>query len=192
MELSAAKRRCDWVRPDSEIYRRYHDLEWGVATRSDRKLFEFLILEGAQAGLSWLTILKKREGYRRAFDGFDPELIAKYGRREKRALLADESIVRNRLKIDSAIINARVFLSIKDEFGLFSDYLWGHVDFRPIRNRPRSSADTPTRTPLSDKISADLKRRGMKFVGSTIIYAYLQAVGLIDDHQADCFRSQEG
>jgi len=167
---------------------RYHDREWGVPVRNDRKLFEFLVLEGAQAGLSWRTILHRREGYRRAFAGFDPERVAKFGANKVRALLRDPGIIRNRLKVRSAITNARAFLAIRRTFGTFSRYQWTFAKGLPILNRWRWSRQLPARTPLSDAFSADLKRRGFSFVGSTIIYAHMQATGMVNDHTGDCFR----
>jgi DNA-3-methyladenine glycosylase I len=170
------------------LYVRYHDGEWGVPLHDDRRLFEFLVLEGAQAGLSWFTILRKREAYRKAFGGFDPARVARYGARDVRRLLADAGIVRNRLKIESAIANARAFLAVQREFGSFDRYIWGFVDGKPIVNRRRSLRHIPPRTPLSDLISKDLKRRGFRFVGSTIVYSHMQATGMVNDHLVTCFR----
>ena len=181
--------RCPWPKTDLDIA--YHDQEWGVALHDDQKLFEFLILEGAQAGLSWSTILKKRENYRRAFDKFDPKKVARYDERKIQKLLADEGIVRNRLKIQAAIQNAKAFLAIQKEFGSFDAYLWKFVQGKPIVNSPKISADIPARTPLSDALSKDLARRGFKFVGSTICYAFMQAVGVVNDHLRSCFRHKE-
>jgi DNA-3-methyladenine glycosylase I len=183
--------RCAWGESGNEAYRRYHDEEWGVPVRDDRLLFEFLVLESAQAGLSWSTILNKRDGYARAFAGFDPARVARFNRRSVERLVGDAGIVRNRLKIESAIGNARCFLSVQEACGSFSDYLWGFVDGRPVQNRWRSQARVPASTPLSDRISKDLKERGFRFVGSTIVYAYLQAVGVVNDHIASCFRHAE-
>ena len=166
----------------------YHDQEWGVPLHDDRRLFEFLILEGAQAGLSWETILKKRENYRRAFDNFDPEKIAKYDRRKIQSLLADAGIVRNRLKIAAAVSNAAAFLAVRREFGSFDAYIWRFVGAKPKVNRWKSSRRVPAHTPHSDAMSKDLKRRGFRFVGSTICYAFMQATGMVNDHAADCFR----
>ena len=166
--------------------RRYHDEEWGVPLHDDRGLFEFLILEGAQAGLSWSTILNKRENYRKAFDRFDPRKVARYDEEKLATLLADPGIVRNRLKVRGTVTNARAFLETCDEFGSFGAYLWGWVDGTPIVNRPRSMDDVPARTDLSDRVGKDLKRRGFTFVGSTIVYAYLEAVGVVNDHLAGC------
>ena len=181
------KIRCGWAGKDP-VYVDYHDSEWGVPVHDDRKLFEFLILEGAQAGLSWITILKRRENYRKAFAGFDPEKVARFGKREIAKLLQNEGIIRNRLKIESAVKNAQAFLKIQEEFGNFSDYHWGFVDGKPIVNRFKSMKQVPAKTPLSDAFSKDLKRRGFSFVGSTIIYAHMQAVGMVNDHILACFR----
>jgi DNA-3-methyladenine glycosylase I len=177
--------RCAWASGEQSI--RYHDEEWGVPVHDDRRLFELLILEGAQAGLSWSTILNKRENYRRAFDGFDPERIARYDRRKVRQLLADAGIVRNKLKVASAIENAKAFLRVQEEFGSFDRYIWQFVGGKPRVNEWKSSR-IPAQTAESDAMSKDLKRRGFKFVGSTICYAFMQAVGMVNDHAADCFR----
>jgi DNA-3-methyladenine glycosylase I len=185
-----AKRRCGW-QGTQDLYVRYHDREWGVPLHDDRRLFEFLVLEGAQAGLSWFTILRKREAYRKAFEGFDPARVARYGARDVRRLLADAGIVRNRLKIESAVTNARAFLAVQREFGSFDRYIWGFVDGKPIVNRRRSLRHIPPHTPLSDVISKDLKRRGFRFVGSTIVYAHMQATGMVNDHLVTCFRWAE-
>jgi DNA-3-methyladenine glycosylase I len=179
--------RCGWA-GDDPLYVRYHDDEWGVPVHDDRTLFEFLLLEGAQAGLSWITILKKRENYRRAFDGFDPEKIARYRPARLRKLLADPGIVRNRLKVESAVGNARAFLEVQKEYGSFDAYLWEFVDGRPIQNRWRTLKQVPAKTAESDAMSKDLKKRGFRFVGSTICYALMQAVGMVNDHTIDCFR----
>ena len=184
------KKRCAWP-GDDPLYMDYHDREWGVPASDDRTLFEMLILEGAQAGLSWITILRKRENYRRAFDGFDPRKVARYDARKKRALLADAGIVRNRLKVDAAIGNARAFLDIVDAHGSFSDYLWDFVDGRPIVNRWKRQAQVPASTAESDALSKALKARGFKFVGTTICYSFMQAVGMVNDHLVDCFRHGE-
>ena len=181
--------RCPWAK--GEQYVEYHDVEWGVPVHDDRLLFEFLILEGAQAGLSWETILKKRENYRAAFDRFDPTVIARYGQRKRQALLANPGIVRNRLKIESAIDNARAFMAVQNGFGTFDEYIWGFVGGEPKQNRWTSMSDVPGRTPESDAMSKDLKRRGFRFVGSTICYAFMQAVGMVNDHLAECFRYAE-
>jgi DNA-3-methyladenine glycosylase I len=180
--------RCAWVNLQNELYVRYHDEEWGVPVHDDRKHFEMIVLEGAQAGLSWETILKKRENYRMAFDGFDPERIAAYDDSKERELLSNEGIVRNRLKIKSAIRNANVFLKIQHEFGTFDAYIWSFVNGEPVQNNFQSINEVPAKTELSDRIAKDLKKRGMNFVGSTIIYAYMQAVGLVNDHSNDCFK----
>jgi len=184
--VTAPPRRCAWARNPLSIA--YHDAEWGVPLCDDRKLFEFLILEGAQAGLSWDTILAKRENYRRAFDGFDPAKVARYGAAKKRRLLADAGIVRNRAKIDAAIVNARGVLALQEEFGSFERYLWKFVDGKPLQPRRKEPGEVPARTDVSDALSADLKKRGFKFVGSTILYAFMQAVGMVNDHTRDCFR----
>jgi DNA-3-methyladenine glycosylase I len=181
----ADSRRCDWAE-SSDAMRRYHDEEWGVASHDDRHLFEMLILEGAQAGLSWSTILNKRANYRQAFDGFDPARIAGYDDDRLAALLLDPGIVRNRLKVRGAVTNAQAFLETVDAHGSFASYLWEWVDDAPIVNRPRTTADLPARTELSDRMAKDLKRRGFTFVGSTIIYSFLQAVGVVDDHLVTC------
>jgi len=182
--------RCVWS-GDDPTYVSYHDLEWGVPVRDDRRLFEFLVLEGAQAGLSWITILRKRDAYRKAFSGFDPEKVARYGAREVKRLLGDAGIVRNKLKIESAIKNARAFLKVQEEVGSFSDYQWAFVEGKPLVNRFRTFKEIPPRTALSDAFSKDLKRRGFNFVGSTIIYAHMQAVGMVNDHVIDCFRHRQ-
>jgi len=179
-------KRCAWVPLDNELYVRYHDEDWGVAVHSDRKLFEMLILEGAQAGLSWSTILKKRENYRKAFDGWDFERVAGYGDKKIGELLKDAGIVRNRLKINSAVRNAKVFIEIRKEFGSFDKYLWGFVGGKVVDNKVKDVKEIQAKTELSDKISEDLKKRGMNFVGSTIIYAFMQAVGLVNDHEVGC------
>jgi DNA-3-methyladenine glycosylase I len=178
------RRRCGWARNALAIA--YHDREWGVPVRDDRRLFEFLILEGAQAGLSWDTILAKRENYRKALHGFDPRKISRYTSRKRQQLLHNPGIVRNRLKIESTVSNARAFLAVQEEFGSFSAYVWGFVGGRPIRRK--RGARVPARTALSDALSKDLKRRGFRFVGSTIVYAFMQATGLVNDHADECFR----
>ncbi len=178
--------RCSWANPDNPLYVKYHDEEWGRPVFDDRHLFEMLILEGAQAGLSWETVLKKRERYREVFDHFDVKKVSHYDEDKVRELLQDSGIIRNRLKIESAILNAKAFIEIQKEFGSFSKYLWGFVQGRPIVNNPKTVNDLPSRSDLSDKISKDLKKRGFKFVGTTIIYAYLQAVGIVQDHFVDC------
>jgi DNA-3-methyladenine glycosylase I len=178
--------RCPWAKTD--LYVQYHDAEWGVPIHDDRLLFEFLILEGAQAGLSWETILKKRENYREAFDQFVPAIVAKYGQKKKTTLLSDSGIVRNRLKIESAIQNAKMFLAVQNEFGTFDEYIWRFVGNEPKRNAWKSIKEVPAKTPESDAMSKDLKQRGFKFVGSTICYAFMQAVGMANDHLVECFR----
>jgi DNA-3-methyladenine glycosylase I len=180
------RKRCAWAGADP-AYIRYHDEEWGIPVRDDRTLFEFLILEGAQAGLSWITILRKRAAYRKAFDNFNPKRVARYDRRRIAQLLRNPGIVRNRLKIESAVTNARAFVEVQREFGCFADYLWRFVGGRPKVNRRRSAKQVPARTRESDALSDDLRRRGFRFVGSTICYAYMQAVGLVNDHTANCF-----
>ena len=179
-------KRCEWA--TSELGIVYHDEEWGVPVHDDRTLFEFLILEGAQAGLSWETSLKKRETYRSAFDGFDAEAIARYGQRKVKQLLADPGIVRNKLKVAAAIKNAEAFLATQDEFGSFDAYIWGFVEGEPIKNACRSLKELPAQTPESEAMSKDLLKRGFKFVGPTICYAFMQAVGMVNDHVVDCFR----
>ena len=186
MATMDAKPRCAWAKNPLAID--YHDREWGVPVKDDRVLFEFLILEGAQAGLSWDTILAKRERYRKVFAGFDPVKVARFDTRKKAALMLDAGIVRNRLKIDAAVTNARAFLEVQREFGRFSDWVWGFVDGRPVVNRPRRMADVPAVTPVSDALSKALKARGFRFVGSTIMYAFMQAVGMVNDHAVGCFR----
>jgi len=179
--------RCGWCAGDP-VYRAYHDREWGVPVTADRKLFEFLILEGAQAGLSWLTVLKRRQGYRRAFAGFDPAKVAAFDRARIRGLLKDPGIIRNRLKVESAVTNARAFLAVRREFGSFSRYAWSFVQGKTLVHRPKSLRDLPATSPQSDAWSRDMKRRGFRFVGSTILYAHMQATGMVDDHLLGCFR----
>lgn len=187
--MSEAKKRC-WNTTDKDMLK-YHDKEWGTPVHSDRKLFEFLILEGAQAGLNWTVIFNKREGYRKTFDNFDFNKISKYKDKDIKRLLKDAGIVRNRLKIKSAIENAKVFLEIRKEFGTFNNYIWGFVDNKPINNKFKNWHSVPDNTEISNKISEDLKRRGMSFVGSTIMYAFMQAVGMTNDHLVYCFRYKE-
>lgn len=182
--------RCGWV-TDDPLYIVYHDTEWGVPVFDDRKLFEFLILEGAQAGLSWLTVLKKRENYRKALEGFDPKKVAAYGEDKVQGLLRDPGIIRNQLKIRSAVTNAAAFLKIQEEFGSFAEYSWNFTGGKQIVNRFRSMREVPAKTPESDALSRDLRKRGFKFVGSTIVYAHMQAVGMVNDHIVDCFRHGE-
>ena len=181
-----SKIRCPWAGDEQSIA--YHDLEWGVPVHDDQRLFEFLILEGAQAGLSWSTILKKRQNYRQAFDQFDPAIVATYNQKKRDSLMGDAGIVRNRLKIESAIDNAKSFLNVQQEFGSFDEYIWAFVDGQPIQNSWLSMKDVPASTPVSDTISKDLKRRGFRFVGTTICYAFMQAVGMVNDHLTDCHR----
>jgi DNA-3-methyladenine glycosylase I len=182
-------KRCAWARNPLAIA--YHDREWGVPVRNERKLFELLILEGAQAGLSWDTILKKRAAYRKAYLGFDPRKVARFDAKKKRALLADAGIVRNRAKIEASVINARCFLAVQEERGSFARYVWEFVGGRPVVNRRRSLRDIPARNEVSDALSKDLKKRGFKFVGTTILYAFMQAVGMVNDHEVGCFRWKE-
>jgi DNA-3-methyladenine glycosylase I len=184
------KQRCEWCGSDP-LYVAYHDDEWGVPVHDDRRLFEFLVLEGAQAGLSWLTILKKRENYRNALDAFDVERIAAYGPRDIRRLLDDPGIVRNRLKIEATIRNARGVLAIRDEYGTLDAFLWRYVDGTPVQNAWKRMAQIPAKTKQSDQMSKDLRARGFNFVGSTICYAFMQAVGMVNDHVTDCFRHKE-
>jgi DNA-3-methyladenine glycosylase I len=182
--------RCGWVSSDP-LYIAYHDTEWGVPVFDDRKLFEFLVLEGAQAGLSWLTVLKKRENYRKALEGFDPAKVASFSEEKIQSLLNDPGIIRNQLKIRSAVTNAAAFLKIQEEFGSFAEYSWRFTGGKPISNRFKSLKEVPASTPESDAFSKDLKKRGFKFVGSTIIYSHMQAVGMVNDHIVDCFRYKE-
>ena len=183
-------KRCDWCGSDP-LYVSYHDDEWGVPVHDDRRLFEFLVLEGAQAGLSWLTILKKRENYRKAFEGFDVGRIAGYGQQDIARLLQDPGIVRNRLKIEAAVRNARGTLSIQEEYGSLDTFLWRYVDGTPVQNAWKGMAELPAKTKVSDQMSKDLKKRGFNFVGSTICYSLMQAVGMVNDHATDCFRYKE-
>ena len=182
------KKRCAWVNPGDELMREYHDREWGVPVHDDRTHFEFLVLEGAQAGLSWSVVLNKREGYRRAFSQFDPQKVARYSEARIEKLTADPGIVRNRLKIAAAVKNAKAFLAVQEEFGSFDAYCWRFVGGRPRQNRWKSSREIPATSSESDAFSSDLKRRGFSFVGSTVIYAHMQAVGMINDHLIDCYR----
>lgn len=187
---SKSANRCAWC-GDNPLYVNYHDTEWGVPVWNDRLLFEFLVLEGAQAGLSWITILKKRAAYQEAFAGFDPVKVARFDKRKIERLLQNPGIVRNRLKIESAVKNARAFLEVQEEFGSFAKYQWRFVDGQPIQNRFRTMDEVPAKTPISDAMSKDLKKRGFSFVGSTIIYAHMQAVGMVNDHVVSCFRHRE-
>jgi DNA-3-methyladenine glycosylase I len=184
------KSRCGWCGNDP-LYQQYHDREWGRPEHNDRKLFEMLILEGAQAGLSWITVLRKRENYRKAFDNFDAEKIARYGKRKVTALLANEGIIRNRLKIEATIKNAKAFIAVSREFGSFNAYIWKFVGGKPRKNGLKSLKEIPARTAQSDEMSDDLKRRGFSFVGSTICYSFMQAVGMVNDHVQGCFLSKK-
>jgi DNA-3-methyladenine glycosylase I len=185
--LTIRIKKCIWAL-SSPLEEYYHDLEWGVPVHDDRLLFEFLLLEGAQAGLSWVTILKKREEYRKAFDNFEAGIIARYDDNKINALLANSGIVRNKLKVNSAVINAQAFLAVQEAFGSFDEYIWLFVDGRPLHNAWKTAADIPVSTRLSELMSKDLKKRGFKFVGSTICYAFMQATGMVNDHTVDCFR----
>ena len=187
METTAEKIRCPWC-GQNELYVRYHDEEWGVPLKDDQKLFELLILECAQAGLSWLTILKRRENYRAAFEGFDPHTIARWEKSHIERLMNDERVIRNRKKIESTLQNARAFISMQKEFGSFSRWLWNHVDNNPIVNSPKTMSDIPATTPLAEILSRELKARGFLFVGPTIMYSYMQSAGLVNDHLVDCWR----
>jgi len=188
--MEAAVKRCEWSVSDP-LYIRYHDREWGVPVHDDRKIFEFLMLEGAQAGLSWLTVLKKRENYRRLFDGFDPNKVSRYGKSRVNALLRDPGIIRNRLKVESAVGNAKAFLKVQEEFGSFDSYAWQFVGGKPIRNRWSSMKQIPAHSRESDRMSKDLVKRGFRFVGTTICYAHMQATGMVNDHMRYCFRYRE-
>ena len=185
------KKRCQWVPVDNPLYVKYHDEEWGVPIHDDRLLFEFLVLEGMQAGLSWLTILKKRENFRTVFDHFDPREIALYNEKKIEELMQNSGIIRNRLKIAAAVQNAKAFLDVQAEFGSFDTFIWQFVEGKPIVNQWKTLKELPAKTPVSDTISKELKKRGFKFVGSTIIYAHMQATGMVNDHTVDCFRYQE-
>ncbi len=187
----SGKKRCAWAEGGNELYLQYHDREWGVPVHEDRKQFEFLILEGAQAGLSWSTVLNKREGYRKAFANFDPVKVARFSEKKIETLIQNPSIIRNRLKITAAVSNARAFLAIQKEFGRFDTYIWAFVGGKPLQNRWKAMADIPATSPESEALSKDLKQRGLKFVGSTILYAHLQAAGLVNDHLVSCFRYRE-
>lgn len=184
-------RRCAWAKNKDKLYLNYHDTEWGVPVHDDQKLFEFIVLESAQAGLSWQTILNKREGYRKAFMNFDPKKVAKMTAKEEAKLLLDPSIVRNRLKIRATITNADAFLKIQKEFGSFSDYMWAWVNHKPLNERRRGIKDIPAVSPLAVAMAKDLKKRGFKFLGPTVWYAHMQAVGMVNDHTTDCFRHKE-
>ncbi|MBO3099097.1 DNA-3-methyladenine glycosylase I [Gelidibacter pelagius] len=184
------KQRCGWCKGDA-LYEQYHDREWGVPVKDDDTLFEFLVLETFQAGLSWITILRKRENFRTAFDGFDYKTIAKYKQNKIDSLLQDPGIVRNKLKAHATVTNAQLFMKVQEEFGSFSKYIWGFVDGKPIKNNVKNYKEAPPTTAQSDALSKDLKKRGFKFVGSTVMYAYMQAVGMVNDHEVDCFRYEE-
>jgi DNA-3-methyladenine glycosylase I len=184
-------KRCAWVNPGDPLMTDYHDAEWGLPVHDDRQHFEFLVLEAAQAGLSWAIVLRKREGYRRAFSRFDPQKVARYTDKKIEALMADPGIVRNRMKIESAVRNARAFLAVQDEFGSFDNYCWRFVDGRPQINERKASHEIPATSPESDAFSKDLKKRGFSFVGSTVIYAHMQAVGMVNDHLVECFRFKQ-
>ena len=186
--MAKAVKRCKWAEGVNLGYIEYHDKEWGVPVFDDRVQFEFLILEGAQAGLSWSTILNKRDGYRKAFADFDYEKVARFTKKRVEKLLTDPSIVRNRLKVESTVSNAKAFLEVQKEFGIFSDYIWGFVGGKPIQNKIKKDSDTPATSPESDALSKDLKKRGFRFVGSTIMYAHMQATGMVNDHVTSCFR----
>ncbi len=187
MPKATTKTRCRWAGSDP-LYIAYHDKEWGIPVHDDRKLFEMLILEGAQAGLAWITILRKRENYIKAYDNFEPAKVAKYTARKKAQLLKNEGIVRNRLKVEASVGNAKAFLDVQKEFGSFDKYIWGFVGGKPTQNRFRKMADLPAFTSVSDAMCEDLKKRGFKFVGSPICYAFMQATGMVNDHTTDCFR----
>lgn len=184
------KNRCGWGSGD-ELYKAYHDLEWGVPVKDDATLFEFLILETFQAGLSWITILRKRENFRKAFDRFNYKKISSYDQAKKNTLLLDTGIIRNKLKINAAVTNAQAFMKVQEEFGSFSNFIWEFVDGKPIKNKIKNYKDGPANTSLSDTISKELKKRGFKFVGSTIVYAFMQATGMVNDHEVKCFRYAE-
>jgi DNA-3-methyladenine glycosylase I len=186
MSPSPEKKRCPW--PSNPLAVKYHDKEWGVPVRDDRTLFEFLILEGAQAGLSWDTVLAKREHYRKVFDGFDPAKVARYTASKKAKLMLDAGIIRNRAKIEAAVVNAQAFLAVQRECGSFAEYVWGFVGGKPLQGKRKGRGEVPARTEISDALSKDLKKRGFKFVGTTIMYAFMQATGMVNDHLAGCFR----
>ena len=186
--MSKNIKRCKWAEGVNDAYIEYHDTEWGVPVRDDKVQFEFLVLEGAQAGLSWSTILNKREGYRKLFVDFDVQKIARFTPKRVEKILQNPAIVRNRLKVESTVSNAKAFIEVQEEFGSFSDYIWGFVDGKPIQNRFKKDSDVPATSPESDALSKDLKKRGFRFVGSTIIYAHMQATGLVNDHVTSCFR----
>ena len=184
------KHKCGWCLGDN-LYEQYHDQEWGVPEKEDDALFEFLVLETFQAGLSWITILKKRENFRKAFDNFEYQKIAKYEQPKIDSLLQDAGIIRNKLKVNATVTNAKAFMKVQEEFGSFSKYIWDYVDHKPIKNKVVNYKEAPANTPLSDTISKDLKKRGFKFVGSTVVYAFMQATGMVNDHEINCFRYNE-
>jgi len=188
--LNMQKHKCGWCKGD-ELYEKYHDLEWGVPVKDDKTLFEFLILETFQAGLSWITVLRKRENFRKAFDNFDYKKISKYKQDKIDRLLTDSGIIRNKLKVKATVTNAIAFIKVQEEFGSFSAYIWNFVDGKPIKNSFQNYKNAPANTPLSDTISKDLKKRGFKFVGSTVVYAHMQATGMVNDHEVNCFRYNE-
>lgn len=188
---TASKKRCEWATGGNELYLAYHDDEWGVPVREDQKHFEFLVLESAQAGLSWSTVLNKREGYRKAFADFDPKKVARFTKKRIEKLYDNASIIRNKLKINAAVSNARLFLDVQEEFGSFDEYAWRFVDGSPIQNSWKQKDDVPVTTAESDAFSKDMKKRGFKFFGSTICYAHMQAIGMVNDHTTDCFRHRE-
>jgi len=190
-KANSKKKRCEWCLSGNELYVQYHDQEWGVPVHDDRRQFEFLTLESAQAGLSWATVLNKREGYRKAFADFDPVKVARFTEKRILKLLENSGIIRNKLKVRSAVTNAQIFLAVQEEFGSFDDYIWQFVDGRTIQNKWRTMKQIPVTTAESDALSKDLKRRGFKFVGSTIMYAHMQAVGMVNDHVVSCFRHKE-
>ncbi len=185
------KKRCAWAPEDNLLYKTYHDKEWGVPVYNDRKIFEFLVLESAQAGLSWITVLKKRENYRKAFKGFDPKKVAKFTKKDVNRLMKDAGIIRNKMKIEAAINNAKRFLEIQNEYKTFSKYIWGFVGGKPIQNHLKTLKNMPALTPLSEELAKDLKKRGFKFLGPTVLYAHMQATGMVNDHTADCFRYKQ-
>lgn len=184
-------KRCGWVPDNDPLYQKYHDAEWGVPVYDDQKIFEFLVLESAQAGLSWITVLRKRENYRRLFAGFDPGKVAQFTAKDVQKLLKDPGIIRNRLKVEAAVNNARRFLEIREEFGSFSEYIWAFVGGKPRRNKWKTIKHLPALTPEAERLSKDLKQRGFKFLGPTVIYAHMQATGMVNDHTVDCFRYKE-
>lgn len=185
------KKRCPWVKESNELYVKYHDTEWGVPVRDDKTIFEFLVLESAQAGLSWETVLNKRENYRKAFAGFNPVKVSKFKGSDVQKLIKNAVIIRNRLKIESAINNAKRFLEVKKEFGTFSKYIWGFVGGKTIKNRIKTIKDYRATSPESDALAKDMKKRGFKFLGSTVLYAHMQATGMVNDHSADCFKNKK-